>query len=64
MGVILTNRITARKGKDECRLAFRSGYNSRVRGFGRLSPSGRGRRSKEFQHFREVLFATYSAVRN
>jgi hypothetical protein len=28
------------------------------------SPSGRGRRSKEFQHFREVLFATYSAVCN
>jgi hypothetical protein len=27
-------------------------------------PSGRGRRLKEFQHFREVLFATYSAVCN
>jgi len=33
-----------------------------IRGFGRLFPSGRGRRSKNFNIFREVLFATYSVV--
>ena len=42
--------FTVLKGKDECGLAFRSGYNPGGSGFRAALPGGRGRGSKEFQY--------------